>query len=282
MKKVMVVVIPLSLLLATSAEGSFLERFSLQVDYGFSNWETVFDSLSIVTIQGDSTIEYGSTPQDIDWSNEHYDFYNRGHNFGLGLGVKMTEWLRLDAGAGLAFIGTETYDVDYEETPDTNERMLDFIFINGKPGFYLSGGLNFHLPLYKGLFISASPGISYMSIRNMHAVDSDHDGRIADDYTVHQDMLAWKADLITGYDLGWLSPYIGGRYVGFRQHVDFDETEDYFGEEVTYDRETFLKPGSCFAGLAGIRIPIGVGNALCVEAALGKGFSITTGLQFGL
>jgi hypothetical protein len=282
MKKTMLVIISLGLLVLTRANGSFLERLSLQVDYGYSNWETVFDSLSITTIYADSVVEYGSTQEYIDWSNEHYDFYNRGHNFGLGLGAKLTEWLRLDAGAGLAFLGTETYDVDYEETPDTNERMLDLIFINHKPGFYVSGDLNFHLPLYKGFFVSALPGISYTHIQNMHAVDPDHDGWIAEDYTVHQDMLAWNADLITGYDFDWLSVYIGGRYMGFRQHVDFDETEDYFGEEITYDRETFLKPGLSFAGLAGVRIPIGVGNALCVEAAIGKGLAITTGLQFGL
>jgi len=218
----------------------------------------------------------------MDWNNEHYDFYNLGHNFGLGVGVQITEWLSLDAGAGLAFLGIETFDVDYEETPDTNERTLDFVFINDRPGLYVSGGLDFRLSMFKGLFVSAAPGVSYTRIQGMHALDPDQDGQIADDYTVHQDMLAWKADLTTGYDLGWLTPYIGGRYVGFRQHVDYDETEDYYGEEVSYDRESFLKPELSFAGLAGVTIPISPNNALLIEAVIGNGLAINAGLRFGL
>ena len=281
MRKTVLVVITLSLPAFAGAEGSFLDRLTLGVDYGYSNWETAFHSLSITTLQGDSAMEYSSTQEDIDWNNEHYDFYNLGHDFGLGVGVKITEWLRLDAGAGLAFLRIETYDVDYDETPDTNERALDFAFINNRPGFYVSGGLDFHLPLLDDLFVSATPGIGYTRIRGMHALDPDHDGLIADDYSVHQDMLAWKADLIAVYDLGRSSPYIGGRYMGFRQHVDFDEIEDLFGEEVSYERESSLEPASSFAGLAGISIPVGA-NALSIEAAFGNGFAITAKLRFGL
>jgi hypothetical protein len=282
MRKPMLVFVVLSLLVFTGARGSFIQNLTLKVDYEYANWETTFDSLSITTIQGDSTEEYFSTQEDIDWNNEHYDFYNLGHNFGLGVGVQITQWLSLDAGAGLAFLGIETFDVDYAETPDTNERTLDFVFINDRPGFYVSGDLDFSVPLFKGLFVSAAPGMSYTRIQDMHAIDPDHDSYIADDYTVHLDMLAWKADLISGYDLGWLTPYIGGRYVGFRQHVDFDETEDYSGEDITYDRESFLRPGLSFAGLAGVIIPIGPNNALSLEAAIGKGFAVTAGLRFGL
>ena len=282
MKKVVLVVIPLMLALPIKSEDSFLNRLSFRVDYGYENWQAVFDSMSILTLQGDSTIEYNSTKKDIDWNNEHYDFYDHTYNFGFGVGLKVAKGLTLNAGAGLSFLRIETYDVDYEETTDTDERVLDFVFINQKPGFYVSGGLDFHFPLYKGLSISALPEISYLSIRDMQAIDPDHDGDIPDDYTVHQEMFLWNIDLVTSYDFGRLSPYIGGRYLGFRQNVDYDETEDYFGEEVSYDRETFLKPQLSFAGIAGLRIGMGTNNALSLEAALGKGFSISTRLQFGL
>ncbi len=277
-----VVIISLILALSGKSENSFLNRFSFRIDYGYENWEAVFDSLSILTQQGDSTIEYNSTKEDIEWNNEHYDFYDHTCNFGFGVGLKVAKGLTLNGGAGLAFLWIETYDVDYEETPDTNERTLDFLFINHKPGFYLSGGLNLRLPLYKGFSLSVSPEVSFLRIQNMHAIDPDHDGEISDNYTVHQDMLLWKTDLSISYDFSRLSPYIGGRYYGFRQHVNYDETEDSFGEEIFYDREAFLKPQLFFAGIGGLGISIGTNNILSFDTALGKGFSISIKLQFGL
>lgn len=282
MKKTLVVVIPLSmgLILVSSSAGWAQERFAVHADYGYENWQADFEAASILTRRGDSTATYDYTAEDITWNNANYDFLDHSFNFGLGIGMKVVKGLKLKAGAGLSFPRIETFDVDYPDTP-LDETALDQFFSTRDPGFYLSGGLEYSLPLNKFLSVRASPGIRFMRTQNLHISDPDRDFAVPDFYILHQDILSWSAALAADFDLGGITPYVGGRYQGFRQHVDYDETDYSSGEEVVYDREAYLQPTLPFAGLAGIRIPLGKQNSLGLEAALGKGFSVATHFQIG-
>ncbi len=282
MKKVMLVVIPLSLglLLPTGLPGSALERLSFHADYGYENWQADFQAASIVTHTEDGLSEYKYTEEDVGWNNANYNFYDHAYNFGLGIGLRVIKGLNLNAGAGLCFSRIETYDVDYPYT-SLDETALDQLFNTHEPGFYLSGGLDYSLPVYKRLSVRASPGIRFTPTQNLHISDPDKDGAVPEEYTLHQDVFSWNFGLVADLDLGGIVPFVGGRYQGFRQHVDYDETDYSSGEEVVYDREAFLKPSFDFAGLAGIRIALGAQNSLALEAALGKGFSLSTNFQIG-
>ena len=196
---------------------------------------------------------------------------------------KVMEKLSIRGGAGLAMLQQETKRLD--------EEGIDFRIDTNNPGFYISGGLTFRFFPFNRLFLSTSPEVSYISLRNMHAIDSDNDDDISEDYTLNQDMFLWKTPLQMGLDLGWLTPYLGGCYQGFRQHIDFDETlleesEEGEVEEVvekaTVDREMYFRPCFAFTGLVGFSIPIGRGNLLSFEAEVGKGFSISSKLSLGL
>ncbi|MBA7611232.1 hypothetical protein ES703_18452 [subsurface metagenome] len=286
MRRAMLVIIPLVFVLTGSLHASFIERFSVDASYGFESWDAELDTLELFLTIGDASGEIPFTEEEIAWENEICNFYNRIHNFGLDLGFKVIKGLTINAGAGLAVIQLETREV-YEEGVDTVvENLID----TKEPGFYLKVGLEFRLPIYRALFVAASPQVSYTMIRDMNLVDPDDD-EVPEVYellerSLNEDVLAWQGSLITGLDFGWINPYIGGRYQGFRQHVAHDQTFLEMTETDTtmiiHDEEMYFKPSFWAAGIAGLEFRIAEHLHLSLEGSMGQGFSVASKLKIGL
>ena len=283
MRRAMLVVIPLVLLLAGGVHASFIERFSVDASYGYESWDAELDTLVFFLTIGDASGEIPFTEEEIAWENETQNFYNRIHNFGLDIGFEVVNVLSVNAGAGLAVIQLETREV-YEEGIDT---VVDYLIDTKEPGFYLKGGLDFRLPIYRALYLSASPQVSYTMIRDMNLVDPDDD-EIPEVYellerSLNEDVLSWQGSLVTGLDLGWITPYIGGRYQGFRQHVAHDQTFlEMTGDTIIHDEEMYFAPSFWAAGIAGLEFRITEHLYLDLEGSLGQGFSIASRLKIGL
>jgi hypothetical protein len=285
MRKAMVV-IPLVILLVGGLEASFLERFSVDASYGYESWDAELDTLVFFLTVGDASGEIPVTEEEIAWENEINNFYNRIHNFGLDIGFEVIKGLSVNAGAGLAVIQLEKREV-YEEGIDT---VVDNLVDTKEPGFYLKGGLDYHLPIYGALYLSASPQVSYTMIRNMNLVDPDDD-EIAEvdellERSLDEDVLAWSGTLVTGLDFGWINPYIGGRYQGFRQHVAHYQTlqenvSDTIIQKI-YDEDMYFTPSFWAAGIAGLELKIVENVHLALEGSMGQGFSVTSRLKIGL
>jgi hypothetical protein len=286
MRKAMLVVIPLVLLLTNGIYASFIEKFSVDASYGYESWDADLDTLVFFLTIGDASGEIPFTEEEIAWENETQNFYNRIHNFGLDIGYEVINGLSVNAGAGLAVIQLETREV-YEEGIDT---VVDYLVDTREPGFYLKGGLDFRLPVYRALYVAASPQVSYTMIRDMNLVDPDDD-EIPEVYellerSLNENVLSWSGSVLAGLDLGWISPYIGGRYQGFRQHVAHDQTFLEITETDTtmiiHDEEMYFAPSFWAAGIAGLSFRIAEHLYLDLEGSMGKGFAITTRLKIGL
>lgn len=286
MRKAMLVIIPLVILFAGGLDASFIENLSVNASYGYESWDAELSDLELFLTIGDASGEIPFTEEEIAWENEAQNFYNRIHNFGLDLSFEVVKGLEINAGAGLAVIQLETREV-YEEGVDT---VVDYLVDTKEPGFYLKGGLDFRLPIYRALFVAASPQVSYTMIRDMNLVDPDDD-EIPEVYellerSLNEDVLSWQGSLVTGLDLGWISPYIGGRYQGFRQHVAHDQTFLEMTETDTtmiiHDEELYFKPSFWVAGIAGLSFRIAEHLSLDLEGSMGQGFAITTRLKIGL
>lgn len=283
MRKAMLVVIPLVLLLTNGIYASFIERFSVGASYGYESWDAELDTLVFFLTIGDAAGEIPFTEEEIAWENETNNFYNRIHNFGLDIGYEIIKGLEINAGAGLAVIQLEKREV-YEEGIDT---VVDYLIDTKEPGFYLKGGLDFRLPIYRALYLSASPQVSYTMIRDMNLVDPDDD-EIPEVYellerSLNENVLSWSGTLVTGLDFGWINPYLGGRYQGFRQHVAHDQTFlEMTGETIIHDEDMYFAPYFWAAGIAGLSFRIAEHLSLDLEGSMGQGFSVASRLKIGL
>lgn len=276
-------VMPLVLLLIGGLEASFIERFSIDAGYGCESWKTDLADMKTYLSMEDTSFDYPFTGEDIALENEAKDFYNRVHNFGLDIGFEAVKGLELNAGAGLAVIQLETREV-YGEGIDT---VVGNLIDTKEPGFYVKGGLEFRLPVYRALFIAASPEVYYTAIRDMNYVDPEADDIPASyellDRKLSEDVLAWEGSVLAGLDLGWISPYIGGRYQGFRQHVEHDQTFLDLSEETRiYEEDLYFAPSFWAAGIAGLSFSVARNTHLVLEGSMGKGFSISSRLEIGL
>jgi hypothetical protein len=286
MRKAMVVIL-LVTLLAGNLHASFLEKFSINAGYDYQSWDTDLDTMELVFTLDDYTDSEEITTEDIDLDNERNNYYNQIHNFGLDIGYVIIKGLSVNAGAGLAVIQLETREVIRSDTTEPYEEEIDNLMDTKIPGFYVKGGLDFRLPVYRMLYVSISPEVSYTLIRDMNVIDPDNDD-IPTAYELQkmrldQDVLAWQGSVLAGLDFGWVSPYVGGRYHAFRQHMAHDESFTAFGDmPLEHDWELYFKPSSVFVGLAGISFRIAKHVHLDLEGSLGKGFSITSKLRISL
>lgn len=287
MRRAMLVVIPLVIFLAGGLRASFLERLSINAGYDYQSWDTDLDTIELVFTLDDYTDSEEITTEEIDLENERKNYYNQIHNFGLDIGYVVIKGLEVNAGAGLAVIQLETRGVIKPDTTEPFEEEIDNLMDTKVPGFYVKGGLNFRLPVYRMLYVSVSPEVSYTLIRDMNVIDPDNDD-IPTTYelqemTLDQDVLAWQGSVLAGLDFGWISPYVGGRYKGFRQHLAHDESFIAFGDlPLEHDWELYFKPSSVFVGLAGISLRIAKHAHLELEGSMGKGFSIASKLRISL
>ena len=286
MRKTMLVVIPLVILLAGALHASFLEKLSINADYGYQSWDTDLDTAELVFTIDDYTDYEEITTEDIDLKNERNNYYNQIHNFGLDIGYVVIKGLSVNAGAGLAVIQLETREVIQPDTTEPFEEEIDNLMDTKIPGFYVKGGLNFRLPVYRMLYVSVSPEVSYTRIRDMNVIDPDNDDNPTfyelQESRLDQDVLAWQGSLLAGLDFGWISPYVGGRYHGFRQHMAHDESFLVVSETRDHNWELYFKPSSMFTGLAGITLRIARHAHLELEGSLGEGFSIASKLRITL
>lgn len=233
---------------------------------------------------GDTTKEIPVTTEEIDLQNESNDILAHSHVFGPAISLEIIKGLTVNVGAGLSFVRTAIYRMDTVGTP---EGSPDHIYDTDRAGLYAKGGLEFRLPIYKGLFLAAAPEVSYHRIRRMHSIDPDNDYVPVNwtmlDYTVHQNAISWRGDLLTGLDLGWIIPYIGGRYQDFRHHIALDETYlDTQGDTIIHDLDIYHKPSFWATGLAGISFRITKDTRLVIEGSFGKGLAIASKLEIGL